>query len=318
MLLTMFDADANVRSSRVIGRGIYRWGGRRTSRARANLQRSFPEFAPHKREQVLRASFEHFTQLVLEVIHTPRIIHPDTWSRRVSITHMGQAIQLLNTGRPVLMVTGHLGNWEVLGYLLAVLGYHVHAIARPIDNPLINQWLLGIREKRGMEIITKWDATERMMQVIDAGEPLAFIADQNAGERGLFVPFFGRMASTYKSVGLLAIRRELPIICGYAHRVGPDCRYELGTQDIIYPHQWQEQDDPLYYITARYMRAIENMVRLRPAQYLWMHRRWKSRPRWEKAGKPMPANVIRQLEALPWMDQPQMDRLLAPTVAEFA
>ena len=124
--------------------------------------------------------------------------------------------------------------------------------------------------------------------------------------------FFGRLASSYKSIGLLALREEVPIVCGYAHRVGPGFHYELGVADVIRPDDWQDRHDPLYYVTARYARAIEAMVRLRPEQYLWMHRRWKSRPRHERQGKPMPKALRQNLEALPWMDQAQMDRLLNP------
>src|SRR5690606_20021345 len=103
--------------------------------------------------------------------------------------------------------------------------------------------------------------------------------------RGMFVPFFGRLASTYKSIGLLAMRERVPIMCGYAHRTGQNFGFELGLDDIIEPHEWEGRRDPLYYITARYMRSIENMIRRQPAQYLWMHRRWKSRPRFERQGK---------------------------------
>ncbi len=316
--LLVMDADVNVANAGALGRLLYHIDARHRRRAADNIARCFPEFSPARVEEVTRESFEHFLQLVVEVLHTPRLIHNDSWAGRLDVTDMSAAISLLNRGKPVLLLTGHLGNWELLGYLLALLGFNLSAIARPIDNPLLNRWLLGIRQAKGMEIITKWDATDRMMEVIDAGGALAFIADQNAGDRGMFVPFFGRLASSYKSIGLLAIRKELPIICGYAHRVGPGCRYEMGTQDVIEPQDWMDQPDPLFYVTARYNRAMEMMIRRRPAQYLWMHRRWKSRPRWEKTGKPMPDNLRRNLEALPWMTQTEMDRLLTPPVPEAA
>ena len=127
---------------------------------------------------------------------------------------LGPAIDLLNTGKPAILVTGHLGNWEVLGTLLAVLGYRCDAIARPIDNPLISDWLMGVRERRGLRIITKWNATDRMVAVLHRGGALGYIADQNAGTRDLFVPFFGKLASTYKSIGLLAMTQEVPVVCG--------------------------------------------------------------------------------------------------------
>jgi Kdo2-lipid IVA lauroyltransferase/acyltransferase len=316
MGLTMFGIDTNLRTAAGIGRAMYMWDKRHRERACRSISRAFPDWSTQKVERVCRGSFEHFVQLAIEVCHTPRVLNKDSWARRTSTGNLGPALELLNARKPVILLTGHLGNWEVLGYLLAVIGYEVDAIARPIDNPLINDWLLGIRENKGMRIITKWDATERMLEVLGRGGALGFIADQNAGDKGLFVPFFGRLASSYKSIGLLAISQEVPVVCGYAHRVGPGFHYELGVADVIHPGDWQDRVDPLYYVTARYARAIETMVRMRPQQYLWMHRRWKSRPRHERLGKEMPKSLRRNLEDLPWMDQDQMDRLAQPAVED--
>ncbi len=312
MGLTMFSVEANLRTAATIGRAMYLWDKRHRERASRSIALSFPEWSEQRVAEVCEKSFEHFIQLAFEVLHTPRVIHRDSWATRMTPVNLGPALDLLNARQPVILLTGHLGNWEVLGYMLAVIGYDIDAIARPIDNPLINKWLLGIREQRGMRIITKWDATGQMLEVLHNGGALGFIADQNAGEKGLFVPFFGRLASSYKSIGLLAIRERVPIICGYAQRTGPGFHYELGVEDVITPDDWHDQPDPLYYVTARYARAIEMMVRRRPEQYLWMHRRWKSRPRHERLGKPMPRALRQNLEALPWMDQTLLDRLMNP------
>jgi KDO2-lipid IV(A) lauroyltransferase len=192
---------------------------------------------------------------------------------------------------------------------MAAIGYPFVALARPLDNPLINRWLLGLREVRGMKIVTKWGATPILQDTLRDGGRVGFIADQNAGDQGLFVPFFGRLASSYKSIGLLAMRYNVPIIAGYARRLGDHFQYEVAYTDFIKPHEWAGQPDPLFYITARYSRAIEQMVRLAPEQYLWMHRRWKSRPKHEREGKPMPKRLIAKLEQLPWMTQHELQRL---------
>lgn len=315
MTLTCFSVRDNLRTAAAIGRTMYRFDRRHRQRALDNLTTAFPEWSDAQREQVALQSFEHFVQLAVEVCHTPRLLHIDTWPQHVRLGNLAPALRLMLQRKPAILLTGHLGNWEVLGYLLATMGFHIEALARPLDNRLINDWLLGIRQKRGLTVLTKFDATQRMVQVLSDGGVLGFIADQNAGDRGMFVPFFGKMASTYKSIGLLAMSQNVPIICGYAHRIpahdalGPAFRYEMGVADMIEPQDWADQPDPLYYITARYNRAIEMMVRMRPDQYLWMHRRWKSRPRYERQGKPMPASLRRNLEQLPWMDQAQLDRL---------
>ncbi|MFP4144632.1 MAG: lysophospholipid acyltransferase family protein [Phycisphaeraceae bacterium] len=311
MGLTMFDVETNERSAAALGRALYRFDRRHRERACGHIAMAFPQWDEAKVDRVARASFEHFMQLAVEVLHTPRVLHEDSWAERIRIRNLGPAIDLLNAGQPVILLTGHLGNWEVLGYLLALLGYDIDALARPIDNPLINRWLLGIREARGMRIITKWDATQRMIEVLEGGGALGFIADQNAGDKGMFVPFFGKLASTYKSIGLLAMNLEVPVVCGYAHRLGRRYAYEVGSADVIRPEEWADQPDPLFYITARYIRAIETMIRMRPEQYLWMHRRWKSRPRHERQGKPIPRTLRRRLESLPWMDETQLEQLEA-------
>lgn len=313
MGVNMLTPDAALNWAAATGRQLFRISKRHRERALINLRLSFPEWPEAKVQRVACESFEHFFRLAIEGLNTPRLIHADSWPHRVRFGEVSEAIALLNRRQALFLVTGHIGGFEALGSLLAVMGYPIHALVRPIDNRLIDEWLTGVRERRGLRIIAKWQREiDRMFSVLDAGEALGIVADQNAGDRGMFVPFFGRLASTHKSVGLMAIEREVPIVCGFAMRILPGCRFEVQTTDTIYPGDWQSQPDPLFYVTARYMRGIETMVRRCPSQYLWMHRRWKSRPRYEKQGKPMPKVLRRKLESLPWMDQELMDRLLEP------
>ena len=307
--LTAFDPTTNLRSASLLGRGLHRFDRRHRDRARQSIAMAFPDRSEAWVRRITRESFEHVAMLGVELFHSPRTLGPYTWTRHVGIRDIGPAIELLNRREPMILLTGHVGNWEVMGNLLACLGYDLDALARPIDNPLVDRWLLGIREKRGMRVMTKFDASARMVEVLDRGGALAFIADQNAGEKGLFVPFFHRLASCYKSIGLLAINRRVPIVCGCAHRLGPDLSFEVFVPDVIHPHEWEQHSDPLLYITARYSRAIELMVRRRPAQYLWAHRRWKSRPRFERQGKPMPESMREGLLSLPWIDRAELETL---------
>jgi KDO2-lipid IV(A) lauroyltransferase len=143
--------------------------------------------------------------------------------------------------------------------------------------------MLGVREKMGQKIIAKKGATEEVTESLSRHGAVGFIADQNAGPKGIFVDFFGRKASTYKSIGLLAMQYEVPIVVGYARRVDHAFRFNVGISDIIWPDDWKPQDDPLRYITQRYTAAIESFVREDAGQYLWVHRRWKTRPKGETA-----------------------------------
>jgi KDO2-lipid IV(A) lauroyltransferase len=298
-----------MKGARDLGSLMYRFDRKHRLRGIGNISRSMPELPEAQVARIAERSMQHFLELGVEVLFTTRLINIDTWASRIRLHQLEEALDLLLSPRPVIMLTGHFGNWELLGYLLATFGIRSEAIARPIDNPLVNEWLTGVRERRGLKLITKWGATDRMTRIMEANGTLGFIADQNAGEKGLFVPFFGRLASTYKSIGLLAMTYNAPVICGYARRLGDAFQYEMGTTDIIYPEDWKQAHDPLYYLTARYMRAIEAMVRLSPEQYLWIHRRWKSRPRHERLGKAMPSGLEHQLRTLPWMTDDELDRL---------
>ena len=310
--ITASNVNTNLRIASTLGDIFYNLDKRHRKRAATHIKQAFPEYSDEKVDQVTRASMQHLVQLAIEVLHTPNLIHRQSWMQRIDFNGLGPVMKLLNASQSCILVTGHLGNWEVLGYLMGLLGYPIDALARPLDNPMLSKWLFGIRQKHGMNIISKFNASDRMQEVINEGGSLAFLADQNAGDKGIFVPFFGALASTYKSVGILAIRKNLPIICTYTTRVGQGFNYQVGVEDIIMPQDWSQARDPLYYVSARYMRAIENMIRRDPTQYLWMHRRWKSRPRHERLGKPMPKNLEDKLSALPWITPKELEKLKQP------
>jgi KDO2-lipid IV(A) lauroyltransferase len=236
---------------------------------------------PRRREMAER-SMQHLVMLGVEVLFTTRLIRLDTYTRYVELHNFRQTLDLLvRNERGLIMLTGHYGNWEVLGYVLATLGFPTTSIARPLDNPYVSDYVFGVREKTGQRIIAKKGATEEVTGVLERKGAVGFIADQNAGTKGLFVDFFGRKASTYKSIGLLAMEYDVPVVIGYARRIGDRFRFQVGVQDVIYPADWKSQDDPLRYITQRYTKGIEDFVGADPGQYLWVHRRWKTRPKGE-------------------------------------
>ena len=104
------------------------------------------------------------------------------------------------------------------------------------------------------------------------------LADQDAGQRGLFVDFFGRPASTHKAIALLAIEHQAPVVVGVARRVGPGFRYEIRCADVIEPDEFTGTADDARLLTQRYTSALEELIRQDPTQYLWLHRRWKHQP----------------------------------------
>jgi KDO2-lipid IV(A) lauroyltransferase len=270
-LFSPFDPEQNLETARMVARIYARFGARRRERACLGVQRAFPSMPAELQRRIVETSIGHmFGIFMVDAFAMPRVIGHENWHERVQLGNVGRAMEHLTSPKPCIFVTGHVGNWEILGYVLALVGFEMTALARP------------------------------------------FIADQNAGPDGLFVPFFSRLASTYKSIPLLALRYELPVVCGYARRVDGAFRYELRVTDVIEPSDWRDADDPILYIGARFNRALEWMIRESPEQYLWVHRRWNSRPKHERAGDPMPERLSRKLAALPWMTPNLLAELAKP------
>jgi len=289
--LHAFPVDLNLQTAKLLGNIMYAIDKKHRDRAMANLRRSFPEKSEAECQALARRSMQQMVMLFVEVLFTTRLIRVDTWNKYVQLENFHDVQEmLLRRERGMIMLTGHYGNWEVLGYTIAAMGFQNYAVARPIDNPYVDSWLLGVREKRGQIILSKRGVTTTALDVLEKKGIIGFIADQNAGPKGMFVPFFGRLASTYKSIGLLAIQHDVPVIVGYARRRNDHFQFDIGAQDIIYPDDWKnyprgQYDNELHYITARYTRGIEDFVRADPTQYLWIHRRWKTRPKSEKPGE---------------------------------
>ena len=286
MVFHCLPIEVDLQIARAMGSLLYLADRKHRRRGISNIRRSFPDSTERQCRALARESLQQMVMLAVEMLFTTNLIRIDTFARHIEFENFTEVLELLirrDTG--LIMLTGHYGNWEILGYVLATLGFETTSIARPLDNPYVNRWILGVRKRQGQKIVAKKGATDEVIPVIEAKGAVGFIADQNAGSKGVFVDFFGRKASTYKSIALLAMEYQVPIVVGYARRGGQAFHFHLGVQDIIYPANWENQPDPLRYITQRYSKALEDVVRKDPAQYLWVHRRWKTRPKGEAAEK---------------------------------
>ncbi len=304
--------------ARSLGRtfGSMPFNAKRVSRAADRLAVAFPGMeAPARRDLVLQ-SYEHLAELAVEFALAPRMLNEDAWVDYIELGDIAVVIKELTREGPVILITGHCGNWEIVGYALALLGFPMHALYRPLDVLPMDRFVRRTRERRGLTLMDKFGAIHELPEVMDRGESVGFVADQNAGERGVFVPFFNRLASTYKTIGLLGLKYRCPVLVGQARRLPPvpgkarTLRHRLEIADVIRPEDWEGQPDPLFYLTARYRRGIEQMVRSSPEQYLWMHRIWKSRPRHERLDKPFPPALRDKLLQLPWMTQADVDTIV--------
>jgi Kdo2-lipid IVA lauroyltransferase/acyltransferase len=289
--LCMFPIEANLNTACALGRLMWKFYHRGRQRALDNLRASFPDKDQAWLEAVGKRSFEQIVMLAVDILFTPRLVKTYNWRHYARFINIERPKQMMVDGHGLLLVTGHYGNFEILGYLMAAFGLNIYSIARPLDNKYINEYLLGVRERTGQKIIDKKGASDLMEKIASDGFTLGFIADQDAGKKGIFVDFFGRKASTYKSIGLLAVTYNMPVVIGCTRRVGNRFFFECECTRIIMPQEWQGKDNPLVWVTQEYTKAIEDGVRKDPSQYWWLHRRWKTRPKEERAEQEIPAGT---------------------------
>jgi KDO2-lipid IV(A) lauroyltransferase len=242
-----------------------------------NVEKAFPgRYSDAERDALVRQVYRHFCTLVVEIVHIPRKLHVGNWKDHIVLDDGKRIVECLLSGRPLLIVTGHFGNWEMAGYALGLFGFTTHAIARPLDNPYLDDFLRSFREGTGQKLLAKHGDFERMEEILRTGGVIATLADQDAGQRGLFVDFFGRPASTHKAVALMALEHQVPMIVVGTPRL--DGRYHILTADAIYPEDYDRTPDAVRAITQRFTSDLEALVRRAPEQYFWLHRRWKHQP----------------------------------------
>jgi KDO2-lipid IV(A) lauroyltransferase len=257
-----------------------------------NLQHAFGDADAVERDRLVRAIYRHFCTMLMEIIHMQRRLHPQNWKRHVTLLNHQSLVDRLLSDRPVVIVSGHYGNWELGGYALSLLGFRSNAIARPLDNPYVDAFLRRFREGTGQKVINKDGDFDKIEQVLASRGILLTLGDQDAGRKGQFVDFFNRPASTHKAVALLALEYNVPMIVLTGTRVSPSVaggsdnwHYEGEVSDIIDPQEYKDRPDAVPALTQRFTTALERMIRRHPEQYFWLHRRWKHQPKSRSKGK---------------------------------
>ncbi len=268
---------------------LYHVDRRHRKVAMENLRHAFEgQYSDGRCDQIVRGVYQHFCRMLMEMLHIPRKLHLTNWRERISLVGHERVLDRLLDGGPMIMVSAHFGNWEMAGYLFGVFGFPPYSVARTLDNPYLDEFLRRFRERTGQKLIPKKGGYDQMLEVLSNRGLISFLADQDAGQRGMYVDFFGRPASTHKAIALLALEHNAPVVVGYARRIGPGFCYEVGCEELIAPDEWTGTADDARLLTQRYTTALERIIRRNPEQYLWLHRRWKHQPK-AKARKPATA-----------------------------
>jgi KDO2-lipid IV(A) lauroyltransferase len=223
-----------------------------------------------------RACFEHFGALLFTTL---RLLSasPDELRRIIRLEGKEHLEAAFAEGKGVIGLTGHLGNWELTALALSMEGRTLAVIGRELDNPLLETPLREFRTRFGNSVIAKDGAARGALKALKAKQMVGFLLDQDALAAGVFVKYMGRWASTFSTAGMLAVRFDLPIlpICSQVHEDG------TVTVRVHPPFHPTLTGDPVrdtWVATQRMTAWIEAQVRQTPAQWLWMHRRFKTQP----------------------------------------
>ncbi len=279
LLFQMFPIDLNLRTARLIGDLWWLFDRRHRDRTKEHIRLAFGNtYSDEELTRLGRQCFRHWTMYAVEFLCGMRLVNEWNVLRYVTPVDLKPLFELMLEKRGVILLTGHYGNFELSGYLFATVGFEAVAVMRPLDNPYLNDYVVRTRARQGLRLLNKTGVGAEAEDILKRGGTIGFVADQDAGRKGVFVDFFGQPASTYKSIALLAMACEAPIVVGGARRTGERFHYELAVERIIMPDEWADQEDPLRWITQEYSTALETLIRRAPEQYLWIHRRWKTAP----------------------------------------
>lgn len=241
--------------------------------ARANLAASFPEKTDAEIDAILRGMWDNLGRTLGEYSHLKKI-HCHGESPRLTISGGEHVTAALVRGKGLLLVSGHLGNWEILPIAGRQFGLNGASVVRPANNPYVNAWLEKRRTQFGMsELVSKGaQGTRRIYALLRKGACVCLLADQRASE-GIQVPFFGRDALTTPAPALLALKLGVPIVPVSNERVG-GARFRVRAYPAIDVPNSGDATQDLILLTAAINTFLEERVRAAPEQWLWIHRRW--------------------------------------------
>ena len=245
-----------------------------------NLARAFPEMSPCGRRRLRRRFFVHFGRWIFENFHSGRL---DAAARDPFVAEEGRENRDLavgdGEGGGIIVVTAHLGSWELMGMHFAREGFAISAVAQPLHNGHLNDHVARVRERGGLRIIfTKTEMTPVITERLAKGEVVGFLADVDSRQFGTFVEFFGQLASTPRGPAMYALRTGRPILPVFTVRErGTEHRLIYG-EPIRPPRDVEDFDRAVRDITQAFTRQLEAVIRRFPEQYFWVHRRWKTRP----------------------------------------
>jgi len=260
------------------GRRTIFWSRRGFLTAVDNVLQAFPHMSRAEAEALATRVYEHFGRATVEVALGDRLLKPSTFSDHIVVRNEHYLRDVVAAGKGAIFVTGHLGPWEMFGMLARHWGVSLTTVYRPMKNPYIDRFMWRYRTAHRQTLIPKYGAAPALLRVLRRGGYIALLADQHAKDEGLWLPFFGRAASTTPAPALLALRTGVPIFTGYARRLPGLYRFEVFCDEPLFVRPTGDRAADVRKATIEVNRRLEGYVRQFPDQWLWMHRRWRTPP----------------------------------------
>lgn len=274
------------------GLGALAYGlGARRRLVLQQIAAAFPDATRERVAEIAVASYRHFGREMTEIARLQQAGTGDLSARASTDAATDGWIDRMRAGEGALIVTGHVGNWEVAGAMLAARGVPLAAVVKRQSNRRFDHWLAAARRRLGIQPVYMEDATFAIPRLLRAGRSVALVADQDARSHGLIVTFLGRPASTFRGPARLALATGAPLVFGASVREGEGYRVRMepvhGAADASVAGAAAARErgrEAELELTRAWVERLEAHVRRFPEQYFWFHRRWKSGDRNESRG----------------------------------
>ncbi|MFL6274132.1 MAG: lysophospholipid acyltransferase family protein [Blastocatellia bacterium] len=265
-------------TGRLLARTAYRFHSRLRSVGERNLQMAMPELTAEQRRAILNCVIASLGGLLGEFSQFPRITR-DNIEELVVYDGFENYERAARKGRGVLLLTGHFGAWELCAFAQSVYGHPLSFLVRPLDNPLLDRLITRYRTQSGNRLIDKNDAVRAVLKRLRQGEDVGLLVDVNTvGEEGVFCDFFGIPACSTTGLAVFALRAEAPVVPGFLTWDDRLQKHVLRFEPEVPLIRTGDFKEEVRLNTQAYMKVIERFVRRYPEQWLWIHKRWQTRP----------------------------------------
>lgn len=240
-----------------------------------NLTRCFPEKKPRQIKEIAKEVFSNQGKNLFEVLSLSKI---DLSNVRNIVTAGGldNLTDAFEQKKGVLILGAHIGNWELLGVYLSLVGYPINVIARRIYDERLNKILVDIREAKGIRCILRDESSHQVLRCLRKNQSLGVLIDQDTKVQGVFVDFFNRLAYTPQGLATIALRSGAVVVPGFIVRESN--KHKIIIKERIKLKRSGNETQDIKDNTQEFTKIIESMIRSYPSQWVWMHERWKTRP----------------------------------------